>query len=259
VAVMAVNNAYGEGLSKVITDQLPAKIYTQYALKSDGSNLDAELKRANGDDPDVLILAAPASLAGTAVAKLAGHSNLAAAQLYLSDSTHNPDFLQKAGGTAKLASVQGTLPGAPVSKVFKTFQGNYISSFTDDPAQQSFTAHSYDAAYCLALAHAWAMGSAGDGKVNGKALAGGLRQLSNVKAQDFQLAPTNFIPMRSLLMKGDPVDIEGASGLLDFDPDKGEAPSPVGIWEIDDKGAFKAVKWVEVQGSGADSQVVELP
>ncbi len=259
VAVMAIGNPYGDGLSKVIGDHLPANAHSGYVLKGDGSNLESELKRADGDDPDVLVVAAPATMAAKVVAARAKHKNLAAAALLLSDSAHNPDFIAGAGDAANLADAKGTLPGAPEGPAFKTFRSRYISSFGDDPAQQSFTAHAYDAAWCLALAHAWALGKAGKGKADGKGLNAGLGQLSDATTKAVTLEPTAFSPMRKALMAGTAVNIEGASGPLDFDASTGEAPSPVGIWSVDAKGSFVADKWVEVVDEGGKQQVKELP
>lgn len=259
VAVMAISNPYGDGLNKVISNYLPVKNHTGYTLQADGSNLESELKRAAGDKPGVLIIAAPAGLAAQLINARSAHPELASAQVLLSDSAHNPDFLAAITDPKTLSGLRGTLPGAPEGPAYKTFKSRYMSKFKTDPGQQSFTAHSYDAAYCLALAHAWALGSAGkglvEGKVQGKALVEGLQQLS-AAVTPTTLEPTGFSGLRKSLMAGEAVNIEGASGPLDFDPDTGEAPSPVEVWSVNGAGAFVSDKWVRVVDKGGGTYAV---
>ena len=258
VAVMAISNPYGDGLNKVISDHLPADSHVAYILEADGSNLASELKRANGDKPGALIVVASALMSAQVVNALAQHKNLAAAQVLLSDSAHNPDMLAAVKDSKLLAGVRGTLPGGPAGPAYKTFASRYMSKFGADPAQQSYTAHSYDAAYCLALAHAWALGAGGSAKVDGKSLSEGLQQLASA-ATPTTLEPTGFSTLRKSLMSGNAVNIAGASGPLDFDPESGEASSPVQIWSVSSAGAFASEKWVHVVNDGGVDAVQELP
>lgn len=258
VAVMAISNPYGDGLNKVISGRLPKGAHQAYVLEPDGSNLVAELKRANADDPAVLIVITSAEMSANILNAMASHGNLAAAQVLLSDSAHNPDLLGAVTNPKQLTKVRGTLPGGPAGPAYQTFASRYISKFGVDPAQQSYTAHSYDAAYCLALAHAWALRPDGSGKADGKALSEGLQQLASA-ATPATLGPTGFSALRKALSSGTAVNVEGASGPLDFDVESGEAPSPVQIWTVSSDGAFAPEKWVRVANVGGEDVVQELP
>ncbi len=253
VAVVVVDDSYGSSLSKVLRDKLPdgsgaggAKASTKVlTLLADSSNLENELKRADDYKPDAVAIIASATVSAKVVNSLSTYSNLAASKLFFSDSSHNADFLASVTDMTVLDDARGTLPGSPFGPSFETFIDRYQSKFQADPSQQSFTAQSYDAVYCLALAHAWATRSGAEGKVDGPALAEGLRQLSDAKADVHPLEPTEFAAMVSKLQSRKSINIEGASGKLDFDNATGEAPSAVEVWKVKD-GKFAPVKWVDI-------------
>lgn len=261
VALLAISNPYGDGLVKVIGDYIPGGAATPYTIKVDGSNLKTELARVAKDKADVLAILAPADMAAQAVNALSEHPELAKVRLLFSDSVHNPDFLEAVTDTARLEAARGTLPGAPASPALNTFRARYQSRYDSDPLQQSFTAHAYDAAFCTGLAHAWALGSGGGGKLSGASLAVGLGKLydSAYPNKPHPLEPTEFSPMRKTLLEGKAIDVDGASGPLDFDPATGEAASSVEIWRIDKGPVFASVKWVLVQDVMGTPKVVERP
>ncbi len=264
VGMLAIDNNYGNGLNDEIGKEFEGQ-YTLYSLKDEAASLKPALDAAEDKGVRVLVIAASAAQAAKAVKLIqnnaATYKNLNSAKLLLSDSTHNNEFL-KGVDITKLGKVRGTLPGARKGLAYNSFLSQYKGRYNDgDPSQQSFTEHSYDAAFCLALAHSWALGVSGPGNVTGAALAEGLSKLSSPSkagAGRVQLKSTTYDDLRDALLAGEDVNIQGVSGDLDFDKN-GEAPSPVGIWSVGAEGKFKEEYWVEVVDLPAGSTVVVLP
>jgi branched-chain amino acid transport system substrate-binding protein len=75
------------------------------------------------------------------------------------------------------------------------------------------------------------------GPVDGTRLAGVLGHVSAVDAGPLvPLDPPHFNAAVSDLAAGHDIDVQGASGHLDFDVTTGEAPSDINIYEIVDGG-----------------------
>jgi branched-chain amino acid transport system substrate-binding protein len=253
VAVIAVQNPYGDGLAKVLKDALGAGL-SVHSFAADGAQIPDAVAAAAKVAPSVLIVAAPAAQAAKVVNLRATQQGLSKSAILLTDSAHNADFLKALDPPAAANGARGTQPGTATGSAFDTFRSRYQSRFGVDPSQQSYTAHAYDAVYCLALVHAWALRKGGPGKVDGPALADGLRQLA--QGTPHGLEPSEFQAMQAALLAGESIDISGASGPLDFDPKTGEAPSPVELWKVDDKGQFASQAFYEVKAKAGGGFVV---
>jgi branched-chain amino acid transport system substrate-binding protein len=106
-----------------------------------------------------------------------------------------------------------------------------MTKYNKDPSNYAFTSHAYDAMYLMALGAAYAHGTAGT--LSGAKMAEGLTKVSTgVSGTNTQLTSTNFTFLAAELAAGRSVNVEGASGKLDFDS-KGEAPSPMELWQVE--------------------------
>ena len=132
----------------------------------------------------------------------------------------------------------GTAPGVGLSATFGTFASRYEQTYDRDASAQSFLAHSYDAIYALALATAWASGQ--EGELNGTTLAQGLAQLSSPDAEITAVEAVNFSALQKALLAGEAVNLDGASGPLDFDPATGDVTGVIELWRVDG-GSFSTV------------------
>ncbi len=235
VGILAVNDSFGTGLSSVFRDShnLAGGESRIFTFEPDGSDLSTVLTNTNGYQPDLLFVIAFAENGAVIVNALPSHNNLPqGAGLFFADSIKDSTFLGAVTDTGLLENARGASPGVPEGVVYDGFAQRFNDKYSLDPADQGYLAHSYDAAYCLALATAYAVGAAPDGAagVTGANLAEGLRHLSS--GDSYELEPVDFAPAAAALQGGADIDIHGASGALDFDPVAGEAPSSSVLWWI---------------------------
>jgi branched-chain amino acid transport system substrate-binding protein len=83
--------------------------------------------------------------------------------------------------------------------------------------------------YLFGLAMAYSQGTSS--AVTGPKMAEGLTKVSSGPQPPVQLTFTTFAESANELANGRSIDVEGASGSLQFD-DTGEAPSPVELWQV---------------------------
>jgi branched-chain amino acid transport system substrate-binding protein len=57
-----------------------------------------------------------------------------------------------------------------------------------------------------------------------------MSQVGGVGGKKFEVGPTEFGEATGAIRDGEAIDIAGASGRLDFDLARGEAPSDIQIW-----------------------------
>jgi ABC-type branched-subunit amino acid transport system substrate-binding protein len=132
--------------------------------------------------------------------------------------------------------VVGTAPGARKSTYYKTFATYFQSQFNHSPG--NLAEFGYDAAYALVFAVARANAT----YPSGLQLAVALNELACKEEGSVSISPgtiafgTNFLSATH----GDCIDLEGASGFLDFD-ENGEAVSDIGTWCLRRQGARTTV------------------
>jgi branched-chain amino acid transport system substrate-binding protein len=96
----------------------------------------------------------------------------------------------------------------------------------------SFTSNSFDAAMLLAIAAQWATGPGST--LDGVHMATALTHVSS--GQLVPLDPAHFTVAASEMAAGRDINVEGASGHLDFNPTTGEAPAAIEVWRVADGG-----------------------
>ncbi len=155
-------------------------------------------------------------------------------RIFLPDSAANNDLINNASTDAKnqlFSRIRGTRP-KPLSQgefAYGLFRAAFAAEYDgESPDQFSFTAHAYDAAWLLIFGATWAVFQ--EGSLTGTNIAKGLRKLSNGESIDIQ--PTNYNTIQTRFEDGLPIDVEGASGTLDFEPSTEETSGPIETWKI---------------------------
>jgi branched-chain amino acid transport system substrate-binding protein len=134
------------------------------------------------------------------------------------------DALRSDGGSADPRHrVRGTRAADPSGNVFTSFRLRLAASF---PGTDPFadTANAYDAAYVVA----YGLTALGDAPVTGTNLATSLPRL--LTGTLFDVGPDNIGDVFSALADGGSVNLNGASGSLDFDTDSGDVSDDIDIW-----------------------------
>lgn len=150
--------------------------------------------------------------------------------IFLADAAYSAMLIDETVDTssALFAKIRGTRPAPAEGVLFNAFAAAYAAEF-DAPADSSgFTPHSYDAAwlvlYGIARAHFDEVSIAGTG------IARGLRRIS--AGDPIDILPTSWPAAVEHFRAGESIDVQGASGPLDYDPDTEETTAPIQLWAI---------------------------
>lgn len=150
--------------------------------------------------------------------------------IFLPESAANDDVLSEAS-TTRFSQVRGTRP-EPLDRdtdlVYETFLTAYQVAYREEVEGQIFTANSYDAGWLLAFGASWAL-ARGD-ELTGRNMARGLRKISS--GTPVTVGGSGWITVQQQFAEGKSVDITGASGSLDYDPETEETASNIEIWRI---------------------------
>jgi branched-chain amino acid transport system substrate-binding protein len=250
VAAIVVDNAYGDSLAKILKDYPGTMTIKSYPVSATVDTPTKVIDLVAAQKPDYIVLASSVGAAIKVVDALAEHPTLSKVPVLLSDALRKKDFFNGLKNPDQLVGSLGTLPGDPSGPTFDAFATHFKLNFNDDATQRSFTAHSYDAAYALILAHAWALRDDKNKKLSGADLVEGLQKLSDPNGTKYTLESTNYVAATSELLAAKAINIDGASGPLDFDPDSGEPTSAVEIWQVEKGASFKTLRWIRALKDG---------
>ena len=231
VGILYLNDAYGQGLFNVITEQLGTARQVRavpYARRVE--SVDATLSQIDTFDPDLTVMVGFEDDVSRFVKRAAASSNMKPGvghRWFFSDSAKDAALLSDATVSAQIQGTYGTAPAQGAGQAFSAFRSRFISIHTADPSNFSFTSHSYDSMYLFGLAVAYSQGTSNS--VTGLKMAEGLTKMAS--GTTIQLTSSNFTQAASELAAGRSIDVEGASGSLLFDS-AGEAPSPIELWQV---------------------------
>jgi branched-chain amino acid transport system substrate-binding protein len=253
VSVVYVDDAYGQGLEKVIRAGLPGPAmggpYTVRSLAyTEGEDLTPVVNALSLQTPQLTVLIAFRAEAKDILTKAAAKPNLTRAaghKWMFTDSAKDPAILDgvtlpEVSGSFGFAPAQGR----PGEATYLSFKDRFLLKYQTDSDQYSFLTHAYDEMYVTALAYAYALGPAGGGTVDGLKLAEGIQKLSS--GQRFTLDPTNLSAMLNAMKAGTAIDIDGTSGKLDFNPEAGAPGAPIERWQITPAGNITQVSITEL-------------
>ncbi|MBI5607528.1 MAG: ABC transporter substrate-binding protein [Deltaproteobacteria bacterium] len=248
VGAVAVQSPYGDGLVDAMRKQLSTRLLAS-TFPAAGTGIDkafADLDTSNLGSLVFVGTSPMAAMAANARAKVAKLANL---PMFLADGACDKDLATHPfDAEATLLGARCVLPGQPPTETYQVFAERFKQRFGADPGEQAYTQHAFDAVYVVALGHAWATGTGSTGDVTGATLAEGLRHLSSGEAHVFK--PNDITAMVAALKKGQPVDVEGASGLLNFNPETGEAPSDYEVWTLGKHGELTSNSYYHVNDLG---------
>ncbi|MBN1206002.1 MAG: ABC transporter substrate-binding protein [Myxococcaceae bacterium] len=239
VGLIHLDDLYGQGLRDVLLTELgsTAKNPTvvSYALKDEAA-ITAAVTELDRQDPDLTIVVGFEDDASLIIKRAANSTNLKAGsghRWFFTDSAKDAQLLQDATVRGQIQGAYGTAPAQGVGLAFNSFRSTFITDFKADPLEYSFTSHSYDSMYLLGLGVAYSQGTSN--AVTSLKIAEGLTQVSNEALPPIELAPSKFTETSGELAAGRSINVEGASGSLQFN-EAGEAPSPIELWRVVDDG-----------------------
>ncbi len=237
VAVLYVNNDYGEGLAESF-DQAFSKTGGQVsaALPYEPGNASyrGELSKASSKGAEALLLIGyPEN--GVTILRQALEEGYFQEFVY-TDGLKAPEIIEAIG--AKY--LNGSFGTAPQAMSDTDSAKNYLAAYKDmfgEVPPKPFIDTSYDAAYVLALAVQKA------GTTDSRAVRDALREVAN--APGVKVLPGEWAKAVKLLAEGQDIDYVGASGSIEFDQ-AGDVSGTFAHWMIKD-GEIVTVKVFEPQ------------
>ncbi|HYV46010.1 MAG TPA: ABC transporter substrate-binding protein [Myxococcaceae bacterium] len=233
VGIAYLDDPYGQGLNAALSQQLSGRKMIGPTFYARGGDLDASVATLDAFNPDVTVLIGFPDDVGRMVTKAAVTANLSRAaghRWFFTDSAKDPASVS-GSPAGELESNYGTTPAQTSGPAYPAFQSDFLSHYGVDPGSTSFIAHTYDAIYVVALGCSYAVGSAGTSALTGSRIAEGLGHLTSGAA--IAVGPTDFTAARNTVQGGGSIDVQGASGQLNFDPATGEAPGLIELWQVD--------------------------
>jgi branched-chain amino acid transport system substrate-binding protein len=226
VAVMAVNNDYGRGLSGGFAAAFQARGGTVTATQNFEENRPsyrAELQTLSGrGNPQALMLVAYPASGGNTILRNAAENALFPRYIG-TDGMRDQSVVDQVGAKA-LEGMFGTGPGTAASPERReAYAAAYRRANPSLDPGAGFVAQSYDAAYVIALAI-----EAGR-SAERAAIRQNLRAVANAPGQ--AVGPGEFARAKQLLAAGTKVNYEGASGPVEFNA-AGDAEGRVEHWRV---------------------------
>ncbi len=237
VAAVVESGAYGESLLNVFLAAYrerggdlagTAHIFTAES----GSSRSEQIALAGAETTsEVLFISSQAADTVALMSAIAVDSNFDDKSILLPDGGASSEVIMAVPSDFD-NRVRGTRPAPASGAIYDTFLGAYASEYAgQSPADFTFTAHAYDAAWMLLYGAAYA--SAQEEAITGTTIARGMRQLSGDGVSETRLVGSSWPTARSAFRTaGRQLNIAGASGDLDYDPDTEETTGTIEYWGV---------------------------
>ena len=227
VAIVYVNNDYGQGLADAFSESYEGEVTASVAYEERQASYRGELSQvAQGDPAALIMIAYPGD--GIPMLRQALEEGFFETFIFTDGmkaaevAAAAPDALEGAFGTAPT--------GDPEDEGTQMFRQMYEEAYGELPPQP-FIDTAYDAAFLLGLAIQKA------GSTEGAAVRDALHEVATPPGETIR--PGEFAKAKERLEAGEEINYEGAAGTQDFD-EHGDVPGTYSHW------AIKGGKIVEV-------------
>jgi branched-chain amino acid transport system substrate-binding protein len=232
-------DTYGEALATLVERALTGTVTVNVQPFAPDTLASKVVELAERNDDEVLfissILSESIGFLNAASVSDSLRARYLARGIFLPDSASHPQLLTEVTPSARelFANVRGTRPAiSERSELRDELFAAFVVEYGGDPSVSSFTAQSYDAAWLVLYGAAWAL--AQEGALTGTTLARGLRHVSEGAPQPIR--PSTWDELTQAFTQGSSVDVEGASGPLDYDLATEELLAPIEVWTLQQDG-----------------------
>ena len=154
------------------------------------------------------------------------------ATIYLADGGKDLGIFESVSGIERvLDRIHGTAPAHELGSVYNVFADSFDAKWGAGTADSTpFTSYAYDAAWLVIYGSAWAHYN--EAAIDGLGIARGLRRISEKRDGTTQVdvGRSSWNSVRAEFEAAQPIDVQGASGALDYDPNTGETSAPIEYW-----------------------------
>lgn len=220
ICIMALQDAYGEGLANVVDTVFTengGEITDTIIYDPKAASFEAEVGKCKATNPDAIVLIGfdeSKKILQEMIKQGVGPQDV---QLYLVDGNLS-NTLAEGLPAGTMEGVKGTTPGAKPSDAFRAQLLEVDPNLTDF----SYAAESYDAVNLIALAAIKA------GNNSGPAIAANLAAVSG--ADDQGEACNTFDACAALLADGKDINYEGQSGPINLDANGDPSKAAMGVY-----------------------------
>ena len=238
VAILYVNDAYGQGMAKTFQKSFEGyggTITKSLAYEEGKTSYKEQLIQLQQGNPKTLLFVGFPAV-GSVVLKEAIAGKFFE-QFIFTDSSKSSQMVKEVGAK-NLQDSFGTTPQSFTgTQAYIAFKKAYQAKFGKLLPEATYIDTQYDATMLLALAIQKA------GSTEGKAIRDALREVANPPGID--IAPGEWAKAVAALKEGQDIDYVGASGTVDLDQ-HGEVTGTYGHWKIN-QGKFETVEVMMVK------------
>jgi ABC-type branched-subunit amino acid transport system substrate-binding protein len=236
IAILAKEGAYGDGLAALLQTRFEASGGTVHresfadettifgAISRVGDRSEQEVVLISPDISDYLTFLQVVPDSGTLL------SQYDAKGLFLTDAARNQRLIDESPDAVPLFdNIRGSRPAPAEGANFNVYASAFNKEFPETGADTSaFMPHSYDASWLVIYGAAWSM--AQEGEVTPLGIRRGLRKI--VGGTHIVIEPGSWSTALEHFAEGDAIDVDGASGALDYDLMTEETTAPIELWSI---------------------------
>lgn len=239
VFVFARDDAFGQGLSSLFSASYPVTLadggqaQSKYFVNpNDLSTVTPALNAAELFRPDVMVVIGFPNELVAIVNGTAGRTSLYNATWFFTQNAKFPGLFTQVDGGVPIEGARGTSPspGYDNSEPSLFFRPKFEQTFGVPFNSVVDLANVWDGAFIVAMATDYAIGK--DGVPTGTRMAEALTRMSADAGRIIPLVPSRFSEGISELAANRDINVEGASGHLDFNNATGEAPADYEVWKI---------------------------
>ncbi|MCB9603628.1 MAG: ABC transporter substrate-binding protein [Sandaracinus sp.] len=217
VAFIAQRGAYGDGLVALLEERIAGLQVVRF--ESAGQLSSALGVVADGSATEVIFASSSTADSIDFLTAVEADATFDGRRFFLTDAAANTDLLAGLPSDAGFRDrIRGTRPSLdPVRAA--AFERRYRVAYGENDIDAlSFTAHAYDAGWLATYALAWA--TLQEPRIDARALGRGLRRLS--EGTEIDVGELSWPDVITAFAAGESVNVGGASGALDYDPDTEE-------------------------------------
>ncbi|MBB2975614.1 branched-chain amino acid transport system substrate-binding protein [Microbacterium endophyticum] len=225
LGMIVLNDSYGTGLAKYVTDAFEAaggEVVASTTYNTGDTTFDAQVSEVLAADPDAIALITFEEVT-TILPSLFGQ--FPSDKLYFVDgnlSNFGDEFPE-----GSLTGAKGTLPGLSIDSIgdFTGALDEFVASEGEDPLEEySYAAESFDSVILLALA------SLAAGSTDSDAIAEKLIEVSGGSGDGEKC--TTYSDCADIILGGGTADYDGVSGPITFDDVGDPTEASVGIYQF---------------------------
>ncbi len=225
VAVMYLNNAYGQGLSGEFVNafgKLGGTVTQNVVYNPSQPSYRSEVNKALSPAPDAMFLIGyPGD--GTTITR-EWISSGGPQKFLFPDGLESQDFVNDVGAQY-MKDVHGTAAGSVTTPSLENFKQEFKAKFGELPTQ-AYIPNAYDGTVLIGLAMDYSKGA------SGTAVRDGIRKVTDPKGEKIYAGAAELKKAVKLLAEKKPIQYVGASGPLQFDAN-GDIDAPMVVWSVE--------------------------